>query len=66
VQNWHLKFRSERMMKLEISNLQGRVYFVRGKRVMLDFDLADLYGVETKYLRRSVKRHLDRFEPTPI
>jgi hypothetical protein len=34
---------------------------VRGQKVMLDADLADLYGVETKQLNRAVKRNLSRF-----
>jgi len=36
---------------------------IRGQRVMLDRDLADLYGVETKYLNRQVKRNKNRFPP---
>lgn len=43
---------------IEIANL---VRLVRGKRVMLDFDLASLYRVETKQLNRAVKRNLERF-----
>ena len=38
-----------------------RIYTVRGKKVMLDADLADLYEVETKALLRAVKRNADRF-----
>lgn len=37
------------------------VYLIRGKKVMLDRDLAELYGVETKQLKRSVKRNIGRF-----
>lgn len=46
------------LIKREIAAL---IYFVRGKRVMLDSDLAELYGVETKQLNRTVKRNIDRF-----
>lgn len=46
------------LIKTEIAAL---IYFVRGKRVMLDSDLAELYGVETKQLNRAVKRNIDRF-----
>ena len=35
--------------------------FVRGERVLMDRDLADLYGVETKVLNQAVRRHSDRF-----
>ena len=38
-----------------------RIFELRGQRVMLDSDLAVLYGVETKALVRAVKRHIDRF-----
>ena len=41
--------------------IQSRIFFVRGKKVMLDRDLAELYGVETKYLTRQVRRNIDRF-----
>ena len=41
--------------------IERRIYLIRGKKVMLDRDLASLYGVSTGYLNRAVKRHLDRF-----
>ena len=41
--------------------IEGRIYVIRGRQVMLDEDLADLYGVETKRLVEQVKRNLDRF-----
>lgn len=41
--------------------LTGKIYFIRGRRVMLDMDLADLYGVLTKRLKEQVKRNMDRF-----
>lgn len=46
---------------LEIEDLKSRIYIVRGQQVMLDRDLAELYGVETKVLNQAVKRNLDRF-----
>ena len=39
----------------------NKIYVIRGVKVMLDRDLAELYGVETKYLKRQVKRNLIRF-----
>ncbi len=39
----------------------SKIYAVRGERVMLDQDLAEMYGVETKQLKRQVKRNIDRF-----
>ncbi|MCA0427373.1 MAG: ORF6N domain-containing protein [Bacteroidetes bacterium] len=41
--------------------IENLVYFVRGEKVMLDSDLARIYGVETKMLNRAVKRNLSRF-----
>lgn len=39
----------------------GRIYFIRGLKVMLDRDLAELYSVETKQLKRQVNRNIERF-----
>jgi hypothetical protein len=41
--------------------VERRIYLIRGEKVMLDADLASLYGVETKVLNRAVKRNKDRF-----
>ena len=41
--------------------ITGRIHHVRGQKVMLDRDLAELYGVETKHLKRQVRRNLGRF-----
>lgn len=39
----------------------NKIYLIRGQRVMLDMDLAELYGVETKQLKRSVRRNVKNF-----
>jgi hypothetical protein len=44
-----------------IKSIQNRIYEIRGERVMLDFDLASLYEVETKVLNQAVKRNIKRF-----
>jgi hypothetical protein len=44
-----------------IRSIQNRIYEIRGERVMLDFDLAELYGVATKVLNQAVKRNSRRF-----
>ncbi|MCX5749251.1 MAG: ORF6N domain-containing protein [Candidatus Saganbacteria bacterium] len=41
--------------------IENMILLIRGQKVMLDKDLADLYGVETKYLKRAVKRNIFRF-----
>ena len=48
---------------IPIEHIQKRIYLVRGRKVMLDSDLAALYGVETFNLNKAVKRNLDRFPP---
>jgi hypothetical protein len=47
--------------KLTTDQLGRLIYEIRGERVMLDSDLASIYGVETKALNRAVKRNRDRF-----
>jgi hypothetical protein len=41
--------------------LINKIYFIRGQKVMLDRDLAELYNVETKVLKQTVKRNIQRF-----
>ncbi len=41
--------------------IASKIYFMRGSKVMLDFDLAELYGVETRALKQAVRRNLARF-----
>lgn len=45
----------------EIDKIQSKIYEIRGQRVMLDFDLAAMYGVETRTLNQAVKRNIERF-----
>src|SRR5438477_2059324 len=44
-----------------VIDVQRRILVIRGQNVMLDFDLAELYGVETRTLKQAVRRNLDRF-----
>ena len=41
--------------------IMNKIYFIRGKRVMFDKDLAELYAFETKQLKRAVRRNMERF-----
>ena len=45
-----------------LENIRSRIYEIRGRQVMLDFDLAALYGIETRTLKQSVRRNIKRFE----
>jgi phage regulator Rha-like protein len=44
-----------------METIASKIYIIRGLNVMLDRDLAELYGVETKQLKRAVRRNIDRF-----
>ena len=46
---------------MQLQNIQNKIYDIRGQKVMLDFDLAEMYEVETRALKQAVKRNLDRF-----
>ena len=48
-------------MQIKLNQIQNMIYVIRGQNVMLDSDLAKLYGVETKRLNEQVRRNLDRF-----
>lgn len=50
-----------KLVQISNEHLEQKIYQVRGQKVMLDSDLAKLYGVETSALNRQVKRNLDRF-----
>ena len=48
---------------MDIQVIQNKIYEIRGYKVMLDFDLAEMYQVETRILNQSVKRNIRRFPP---
>lgn len=48
------------MNQLEL--IQSKIYEIRGQKVMLDFDLAEMYGTETAQLKRAVRRNIECFE----
>ncbi len=48
---------------LREENIASIIYMVRGEKVMLDMDLAVLYGIETRILKQAVKRNKERFPP---
>ena len=47
------------MEQLEV--IQSKIYDIRGQKVMLDFDLAEMYGIENRVLKQAVRRNLKRF-----
>lgn len=48
-------------MTVPVEVVKGKIYLIRGQKVLLDSDLAELYGVETKVLNQAVKRNISRF-----
>jgi hypothetical protein len=46
---------------MELSIIQSKIYEIRGQKVMLDFDLAAMYQVNTKALKQTVIRNINRF-----
>jgi len=47
---------------MELQLIQSKILEIRGQKIMLDRDLAMLYGVETRVLNQAVKRNIERFE----
>lgn len=45
----------------QLQEIQNKIYEIRGQKVMLDRDLAEMYGVQTKALNQAVKRNIERF-----
>ena len=46
---------------MELKIITSKIYEIRGQKVMLDFDLAELYGIPTKVLKQSINRNIKRF-----
>jgi hypothetical protein len=51
----------ERPVIISVADIESRIFLIRGQKVMLDADLAVLYGVETFNFNKAVKRNVDRF-----
>ena len=47
---------------VDLQLIQSKIYEIRGQRVMLDFDLAQMYGTETAQLKRTIRRNKKRFD----
>jgi hypothetical protein len=54
---------TRRSLPAPVNGIERRILVIRGLRVMLDSDLAELYGVETGALNRAVRRNVERFPP---
>ena len=47
--------------ELNNETIESMIYIVRGEKVMLDFELAQIYGYETRYFNRQIKNNIERF-----
>lgn len=52
---------NDALVKIPVERIEEAIYIIRGEKVMLDRDLAELYGVETRVLKQAVRRNLTRF-----
>jgi len=52
---------NEKAIKIPIERIEQAIFIIRGQKVLLDMDLAKLYGVETRSLVQAVKRNIERF-----
>src|SRR6185503_18862712 len=57
----HKKKLTTKSLSLSVQLIERRIYLIRGQKVMIDFDLAELYGVTTSRLNEQVTRNLKRF-----
>jgi hypothetical protein len=57
----HLMAKADTSIAIAEDRIINKIYLIRGKKVMLDRDLAELYGVETRVLNQAVKRNEKRF-----
>lgn len=54
---------NKEIMIVDENNIKDKIYLIRGQKVMLDFDLAEIYGYETRKLNEQVKTNIERFGP---
>lgn len=59
----HKKNLRKSSLSVSVQLIERRIYLIRGQKVMIDFDLAELYGVPTKRLNQAVSRNKKRFPP---
>jgi hypothetical protein len=52
---------SKKSNTMDTTLIREKIYEIRGQKIMLDYDLAELYGVETRVFNQAVKRNIDRF-----
>ena len=53
--------KSQALVKISDEVIMNQIYYIRDQKVMIDRDIAELYGVETKRLKEAIKRNIERF-----
>lgn len=53
----------DNILSIPVESIENKIFVIRGQKVLLDVDLAKLYGVATKVLNQAVKRNINRFPP---
>ncbi|MFZ2970760.1 MAG: ORF6N domain-containing protein [Minisyncoccia bacterium] len=53
--------KTDKIISVPSDRIENKIFFIRGKKVIIDRDLAELYGVETRALNQAVKRNIKRF-----
>ena len=54
--------KKDEMMLVNQESLAEKIYIIRGQKIMLDFELAEIYGYETKTFNQQVKNNLEKFD----
>ncbi len=53
---------NKEIVVIDETTLKSKIYYIRNQKVMLDSDLAEIYGYETKMFNRQVKRNIEKFD----
>ena len=56
------EYMTNEILLIDEQNIKNKIYIVRGKQVMVDSDLAKIYGYETKNFNRQVKNNIEKFD----
>jgi len=56
------KEKTKEIILINAATIQDKIYIIRGQKVMLDFELAEIYGYETKNFNRQVKNNIEKFD----
>lgn len=55
---------NKKIVLVDSKTIKDKIYLIRGQKVMLDADLAEIYGYETKNFNRQVKNNIEKFDTT--